>query len=99
MPPRFTYWTILIGAEPTAFRARERHELVPTLRQLQRKQPAATLKWFAHGRVWDSPEHERETRAAELRRRMRSRRPERPERAGRPDRPGPPGRPSGRRPR
>jgi hypothetical protein len=53
--PRFAYWTILIGNAPTAFRGRTREELVPTLRQIQRRHPEAILRWFARGRVWDSP--------------------------------------------
>lgn len=55
MPPRYTYWTILIDGTPTAFRAREREELVPTLKQLQRANPNAEMRWFAYGRLWDSP--------------------------------------------
>jgi len=56
MPPRFTYWTIILDGQPTAFRAAEREQLLPTLKQLQTKNPDAVLKWFAHGRVWESPE-------------------------------------------
>ena len=56
MPPRYTYWTILIDNKPTAFRARERDELVPTFVQLQRTNPDTVMKWFARGRLWDSPE-------------------------------------------
>jgi hypothetical protein len=56
MPPRFTYWTIILDGQPTAFRAAERDQLLPTLKQLQSKNPAAVLKWFAHGRLWESPE-------------------------------------------
>jgi hypothetical protein len=56
MPPRFAFWTILIDNAPTAFRARERDELLPTLHQLQRKNPTAVMKWFAHGKLWDTPE-------------------------------------------
>ena len=59
MPPRFAYWTILIDNAPTAFRAREREELLPTLHQLQRKNADVVLKWFARGRLWESPEAER----------------------------------------
>jgi hypothetical protein len=55
MPPRFAYWTILLDGQPTAFRAAEREELVPTLRQLQSRHPDAILRWFARGRLWDSP--------------------------------------------
>jgi hypothetical protein len=56
MPPRFAFWTILIDNAPTAFRAREKEELLPTLHQLQRTNPTAVMKWFAHGRLWDTPE-------------------------------------------
>ena len=37
MPPRYSYWTILAGGLPTAFRAAVREELLPTLRQIQSK--------------------------------------------------------------
>jgi hypothetical protein len=56
VPPRYAYWTILIDHKPTAFRAREREELLPTLHQLQRKNSDVILKWFARGRLWDTPE-------------------------------------------
>jgi hypothetical protein len=62
VPPRFAYWTILIDQKPTAFRAREQGELIPTLQQLRRTNPDVVLKWFARGRLWESPDHERETR-------------------------------------
>ena len=56
MPPRYAYWTILIDQKPTAFRAREKEELVPTLTQLRRTSPDAVMKWFARGKLWDTPE-------------------------------------------
>ena len=56
MPPRYAYWTILIDQKPTAFRAREREELLPTLHQLKRKNADVVMKWFARGRLWESPE-------------------------------------------
>jgi hypothetical protein len=56
MPPRYAYWTILIDGKPTAFRAREQAELLPTLQQLRRKNPDVAMKWFARGRLWDNPE-------------------------------------------
>ncbi|MBP1634942.1 MAG: hypothetical protein H6Q10_1516, partial [Acidobacteria bacterium] len=59
MPPRFTYWTIVLDGSPTAFRASRREDLLPTLKQLQGKNPRAELKWFARGRVWESPEEAR----------------------------------------
>ena len=60
MPPRYAYWTILIDSKPTAFRAREREELLPTMTQLRRTNSDVVMKWFARGRLWDSPEAERE---------------------------------------
>ena len=59
MPPRFAYWTIIIDDAPTAFRARDRAELIGVLRQLANRNPNAVMKWFAHGKLWDSPEQER----------------------------------------
>jgi hypothetical protein len=59
MPPRFVYWTILIDEGPTAFRARQREELLPTLVQLRRTNQNVVMKWFARGRLWDTPEQER----------------------------------------
>jgi hypothetical protein len=56
VPPRFAYWTILIDDKPTAFRAQVRDELLPTLHQLRRTNPNAVMKWFARGRLWESPE-------------------------------------------
>lgn len=59
MPPRYAFWTILIDKAPTAFRARDKEDLLPTLSQLRRTNADVELKWFARGRVWDSPEQER----------------------------------------
>ncbi len=56
MPPRYAYWTILVDGQPTAFRAAEPDELLPTLKRLQVKQPAAIMKWFQRGRLWESKE-------------------------------------------
>jgi hypothetical protein len=56
VPPRYAYWTILIDHRPTAFRARDREELMPTLVQLRRTNPNVEMKWFARGRLWDTPE-------------------------------------------
>jgi hypothetical protein len=60
MPPRFAYWTILVGGLPTAFRAAEREEIEPTFRQLQQKHSDAEMRWFARGKLWASPEEARE---------------------------------------
>lgn len=56
MPPRYSYWTILADGLPTAFRAAMKDELMPTYRRLLERHPDATLKWFARGKLWDSPE-------------------------------------------
>jgi hypothetical protein len=56
MPPRHTYWTIILEGKPTAFRAHTKEELLPTLRQLQARHPDAVMLWFARGRLWQSPE-------------------------------------------
>ena len=59
MPPRYAYWTILIDNSPTAFRAANREDLQPTFGQLQRTNRNIVMKWFARGRLWDSPEEAR----------------------------------------
>jgi hypothetical protein len=59
VPPRFAYWTILIDDKPTAFRAQQQEDLLPTLRQLQRTNPNAVMRWFARGRLWETPEQAR----------------------------------------
>jgi hypothetical protein len=56
MPPRYSYWTILAGGLPTAFRAAERADLLPTFNRIREKHPDAEMKWFARGRLWESPE-------------------------------------------
>src|SRR5262245_45921986 len=74
MPPRYAYWTIILEGKPTAFRARTSEELLPTLRQLQTRHPDTVLKWFARGRLWQSPDEERQA-AARRRTGPRERRP------------------------
>ena len=64
MPPRYAYWTIIAGGLPTAFRAAEREELLPTFQRIKEKHPDAEMKWFARGKLWESPEA---VRAAERR--------------------------------
>ena len=59
MPPRFAYWTILAGGLPTAFRATEKEDLLPTFRRLLEKHPDAEMRWFARGKLWASPEEAR----------------------------------------
>src|SRR5687768_5669940 len=60
MPPRYSYWTIIAGGLPTAFRAYERDELVPTFTRLREKHPDAEMKWFARGKLWESPDAARD---------------------------------------
>jgi len=81
MPPRFAYWTILVGGLPTAFRATERDELLPTFKRLQEKHPDAVMQWFSRGRLWESPEAAREAL-------IRDREGDRPRGRGRDWRPG-----------
>ena len=75
MPPRFAYWTIVAGGLPTAFRAADRDDLLPTFRRLQDKHPDAEMKWFARGKLWASPEAAQAARARTTPRRDRSWRP------------------------
>lgn len=82
MPPRFAYWTIIAGGLPTAFRAAEREELLPTFHRIQERQPDAQMKYFARGKLWESQEDAR--REAEARRRA----PRTPAGRGRDWRPG-----------
>jgi hypothetical protein len=70
MPPRYAYWTIIAGGLPTAFRATAREELLPTFQRIKEKHPDAQMKYFARGKLWESPEA---ARAAEKRRGTRDR--------------------------
>lgn len=54
MPPRYAYWTILVGEQPTAFRAGDREDLQPTFKRLKEKHPSARMVWFQNGKIWDS---------------------------------------------
>ena len=56
MPPRYAYWTIIAGGLPTAFRAANREELLPTFQRIKEKHPDAQMKYFARGKLWESPE-------------------------------------------
>src|SRR6185503_12898206 len=55
-------WTILIDNNPTAFRARDAEELLPTLNQLKRKNTNVVMKWFSGGQLWASPDAARDAR-------------------------------------
>jgi hypothetical protein len=78
MPPRFTYWTIIFGGQPTSFRSATRDELLPTFKQIQSKHADAQLRYFARGKLWYSEE---EAHAALVRDRFEKR--QRPRPAGR----------------
>jgi hypothetical protein len=80
MPPRHSYWTIILEGKPTAFRAHTDVELLPTFKQLQSRHPDVVMKWYSRGRLWSSPEEEQAAVAAK--------RSERPDRRGRDWRPG-----------
>ena len=67
MPPRFNYWTIIFGGQPTSFRSGTRDELLPTFKQIQAKHPDAQLRFFARGKLWYSEE---EAQAALIRERF-----------------------------
>ena len=82
MPPRYSYWTIIADGLPTAFRAAERDELLPTFTRIKSKHPDAQMKWFARGRLWDSPDSAR--REAAAKREADARRAQKPGRDWRP---------------
>ena len=73
MPAPHAFWVIVDGTTPTSFRAKHREDLVPTLTQLQRTQPAVVLRWFDRGQLWESPIAARD--ALKAQRRMRPDRP------------------------
>lgn len=75
MPPRFAYWTIILEGKPTAFRAHERDDLLPTFKQLQTRHPDVVMKWFARGRLWESPEEAQAAQRGGRERRARDWRP------------------------
>jgi len=84
MPPRYAYWTIIAGGLPTAFRAADRDELLPTFQRIKEKHPDAEMKWFARGKLWESQEA---ARAADRRGGRTDRDPHRGDRDSRARRP------------
>lgn len=70
MPPRFAYWTIIAGGLPTAFRAAEHAELLPTFNRIKEKHPDAEMMYFARGRLWASPDEAQRAAAAARQRRQ-----------------------------
>jgi hypothetical protein len=79
MPPRHAYWTILIDNQPTAFRAHDPEELVPTLNRLREKNASAVMKWFERGQLFDSRDQAREAGLGKGERRWEGPRPPREE--------------------
>src|SRR5918999_919080 len=75
MPPRHTYWTIIVDNQPTAFRAHDPEELLATLNRLKEKHPSAVMKWFERGQLFDSREHAREKGLGQGERRWEGPRP------------------------
>ena len=79
MPPRHAYWTILVDDQPTAFRAHDAEELIPTLNRLKQKHSSAVLKWFERGHLWDSRDDARAKGLGHGERRWEGPRPDRSE--------------------
>jgi 23S rRNA pseudouridine2605 synthase len=77
MPPRHAYWTILIDDQPTAFRAHDPEELLPTLNRLREKNASAVMKWFERGQLFDSRDAARASGLGQGERRWEGPRPER----------------------
>ncbi len=73
--PAMRYWTILVDDQPTAFRAHEPEELLPTLNRLKEKHASAVMKWFERGQLWESRDAAREAGEAGGERRDRTWRP------------------------
>jgi 23S rRNA pseudouridine2605 synthase len=82
MPPRHAYWTILIDDQPTAFRAHDPEELLPTLNRLREKNESAVMKWFERGQLFDSRDAAREAGLGRGERRWEGPRPAREGREG-----------------
>src|SRR5687767_10642781 len=82
MPPRHAYWTIIIDDQPTAFRAHDAEELLPTLNRLKEKNPTAVMKWFERGQLFDSRDAARDAGGGEGERRWEGPRPGDAERQG-----------------
>ena len=79
MPPRHSYWTILIDNQPTAFRAHDPEELLPTLNRLREKNEWVVMKWFERGQLFDSRDAAKEVGFGKGERRWEGPRPERPD--------------------
>ena len=74
MPPRYTYWTIIVDGKPTAFRARRTKSCCRRCKQLQATQPDAVMRWFARGDCGSRQEEARDARRGDGRRRVGERR-------------------------
>ena len=94
MPPRHAYWTILVDDQPTAFRAHDPEELLPTLNRLREKNATAIMKWFERGQLFDSRDAARDAGLGQGERRWEGPRPDRDDRPPRRDGAGPADRPA-----
>jgi 23S rRNA pseudouridine2605 synthase len=77
MPPRHAYWTIIVDDQPTAFRAHDPEELLPTLNRLREKNPTAVMKWFERGKLFESRDEARDAGLGQGERRWEGPRPDR----------------------
>lgn len=77
MPPRHAYWTILVDDQPTAFRAHDPEELLPTLNRLREKNQTAVMKWFERGQLFESRDAARDVGYGQGERRWEGPRPDR----------------------
>jgi 23S rRNA pseudouridine2605 synthase len=75
MPPRHAYWTIIVDDQPTAFRAHDVEELLPTFNRLREKHANAQLKWFERGQLFDTRDAAREQGYGQGERRWEGQRP------------------------
>ncbi|HXG87621.1 MAG TPA: hypothetical protein VNJ02_04730 [Vicinamibacterales bacterium] len=82
MPPRHAYWTIILDDQPTAFRAHEAEELLPTLNRLKEKHASAVMKWFERGKLFESRDAAKDAGGGAGERRWEGPRPDRDDRGG-----------------
>ncbi len=68
MPPRFVFWTLLIDGKPTAFRARDREELLPPA--VEGAQPRDPVGRALIRRLPDTAEQANEEDSGELHRKL-----------------------------
>ena len=59
MPPRYAYWTILVGDCRPRFARRSARICCRPSSGCKQKHPDVVMKWFARGQLWESPEAQR----------------------------------------